>query len=154
MDYHRYLREVVGALESDPDFRQKLEKADEADIRSGKIADQLEFVSHHVRSKLDEIKRAELERLKHLVEQRRQLEENLVPDDPVHHHLDSSKNTFEVEDLKKLIAKTTADLAEADKLRREEFKQYELQKEFEKQQKLNSTNGEEKEKLEKMYKVS
>lgn len=33
MEYHRYLKEVVQALESDPDFRQKLEKADEADIR-------------------------------------------------------------------------------------------------------------------------
>lgn len=33
MEYHRYLKEVVNALESDPEFRKKLEKADEADIR-------------------------------------------------------------------------------------------------------------------------
>lgn len=33
MEYHRYLDEVVQALESDPEFRKKLEKADEADIR-------------------------------------------------------------------------------------------------------------------------
>lgn len=51
MEYHRYLKEVVKALESDPDFRQKLEKADESEIRSGKIADELQFVSHHVRTK-------------------------------------------------------------------------------------------------------
>lgn len=33
MEYHRYLKEVVQALESDPEFRAKLEKADEDDIR-------------------------------------------------------------------------------------------------------------------------
>lgn len=33
MEYHRYLKEVVQALESDADFRSKLEKANEADIR-------------------------------------------------------------------------------------------------------------------------
>lgn len=33
LEYHRYLKEVVDALESDADFRAKLEKADEADIR-------------------------------------------------------------------------------------------------------------------------
>lgn len=33
LEYHRYLKEVVEALESDADFRSKLEKADEKDIR-------------------------------------------------------------------------------------------------------------------------
>lgn len=51
MEYHRYLKEVVNALESDPDFRVKLEKADENEIKSGKIADELQFVSHHVRTR-------------------------------------------------------------------------------------------------------
>ena len=32
MEYHRYLKEVVQALESDPEFRAKLEKAEEHDI--------------------------------------------------------------------------------------------------------------------------
>lgn len=32
-EYHRYLQEVVQALESDPDFRERLEKADEDDVR-------------------------------------------------------------------------------------------------------------------------
>ncbi|EFA00695.1 nucleobindin-2 [Tribolium castaneum] len=152
MEYHRYLQEVVNALESDPQFRQKLEKADETDIRSGKIAEELEFVSHHVRSRLDEIKRVELVRLKELTEKKRQLQQNIDLEDPSHHHLDhSNPHTFEIDDLKKLIAKTTADLAEADKKRREEFKQYELQKEFEKQEKLNHTNGEDREKLEREF---
>lgn len=33
MEYHRYLQEVVQALESDPDFRERLEKANEDDVR-------------------------------------------------------------------------------------------------------------------------
>jgi nucleobindin len=33
LEYNRYLQEVVQALESDPKFREKLEKAEVADIR-------------------------------------------------------------------------------------------------------------------------
>ncbi|XP_060519773.1 nucleobindin-2 isoform X2 [Cylas formicarius] len=156
MEYHRYLKEVVNALESDPEFRKKLEKADETEIKSGKIAEELQFVSHHVRNRLDEIKRVELQRLKELMAKKMQFEQgdsNDIHEDPTHHHLDhSNPHTFEIEDLKKLIAKTTQDLAEADKKRREDFKQYEMEKEYQKIEKLNHTNGEEKEKLEKQYK--
>ncbi len=53
-------------MESDPEFRRKLEKADVEKIRDGTIANELEFVSHHIRSQLDDIKRRELERLRHL----------------------------------------------------------------------------------------
>lgn len=154
MEYSRYLKEVVNALESDADFRKKLEQANETDIKSGKIAEELEFVSRHVRTRLDEIKRIELERLKELTEQKRRLEDaNSIIDDPVHHHVDhTNPHTFEIDDLKKLIAKTTEDLAEADRKRKEEFKHYELEKEYRKQAKLNHTNIEEREKLEKEIK--
>jgi hypothetical protein len=33
VEYNRYLKEVVTALESDPEFKMKLEKAEESDIR-------------------------------------------------------------------------------------------------------------------------
>lgn len=33
VEYNRYLQEVVQLLESDPSFREKLEKADPEDIR-------------------------------------------------------------------------------------------------------------------------
>lgn len=40
-----------------------------------------------------------------------------------HEHIDhENEHTFEIEDLKKLILKTSQDLAEADKQRRDEFK--------------------------------
>lgn len=55
------------ALESDPEFRKKLNGASEDDIRSGNIAHELEYVDHNVRTKLDEIKREEIERLRHLI---------------------------------------------------------------------------------------
>ncbi|KAJ2954239.1 hypothetical protein O0L34_g2485 [Tuta absoluta] len=139
MEYHRYLKEVVQALESDPDFRERLEKADEDDVRSGKIAEQLDFVNHNVRTKLDEIKRRELERLRHLATKQFELTNELDQGGkvPTNEHLDHvNPHTFEIEDLKKLIHKTTADLEAADKQRKEQFKEYEMQKEYEKKQKL------------------
>ncbi|XP_013179245.1 PREDICTED: nucleobindin-2 isoform X1 [Papilio xuthus] len=142
MEYHRYLKEVVQALESDPDFRERLEKADEEDVRSGKIAEQLDFVNHNVRTKLDEIKRRELDRLRHLATKQFELTNELEINTgkiPSNEHLDhANPHTFEIEDLKKLIKKTTSDLEEADKQRKEKFKKYEMEKEFEKHQKLEA----------------
>lgn len=47
-----------------------------------------------------------------------------------------------------MIIKTGEDLAEADRRRREEFKEYELQKEFEKQEKLREMDEEHRKKYE------
>lgn len=137
-------------LESDKTFRQKLDNAEEADIRSGLIAQHLELVDHNVRTKLDELKRNELDRLRGLA---RTMFERTNEIDRGHlkiaEHLDhENEHTFEIEDLRKLIVKTGEDLAEADRLRREEFKEYELQKEFEKQEKLRNMSSEEKKKFE------
>lgn len=153
MEYHRYLRQVVNALESDPEFRKKLESAAEADIKSGKIAHELEFVDHNIRTRLDELKRTELQRLKDLVRQKEMMGNEI--DDGHHHHLDASNpHTFEINDLKNLILKTTSDLQEADRKRRDEFKEYELQKEYDKRVKLNHTEGDDRVKLEKEYQTN
>ncbi|XP_063228080.1 nucleobindin-2 isoform X2 [Bacillus rossius redtenbacheri] len=155
VEYDHYLKEVVSALESDPEFRAKLEKAEDVDIRSGKIAQELEFVSHNVRTKLDELKRQELERLRHLAKKEYELKNGMDTEHlkiAVPEHLDhANPHTFETEDLRKLIAKTSADLAEADRKRQEEFKQYEMQKEFEKQEALKTLDEENKKKLEEEY---
>ncbi|XP_053970813.1 nucleobindin-2 isoform X2 [Hylaeus volcanicus] len=150
MEYRRYLMEVVQVLESDPDFRAKLEKVDDADIRTGKIADQLQFLNHNVRSKLDEIKRKELERLRHLATKENDIKYGLDTEHlKIPEHLDYvNTRSFEVQDLRKLIAKTTKDLAEADRKRREEFKQHEMEKKFEEQEKLKHMNEIEKKKYE------
>jgi hypothetical protein len=156
LEYERYLKEVVSALETDPDFRAKLDKADEADIRSGKIAHELEYVNHNVRTKLDEIKRQEIERLRQLATKHYELSNNLDREHlKIAEHLDhENHHTFEIEDLRKLILKTSSDLAEADRKRREEFKQYELQKEFEKNEKLQTLDEENRKKYEDELKQS
>jgi hypothetical protein len=67
LEYHRYLREIVNVLETDPAFKQMIENASADDIKSGKIASHLELVNHNVRTKLDELKRKEIERLRQLI---------------------------------------------------------------------------------------
>ncbi|XP_035721862.1 nucleobindin-2-like [Vespa mandarinia] len=147
MEYHRYLKEVVDALESDPEFRSKLEKAQEEDIRTGKIAHELEFVNYKIRTRLDELKREELERLRHLAIKENQLNNGLdLKHLKIAEHLDhSNTRSFEINDLKKLIAKTTEDLAEADRRRRQQFKEYEMEKKFEQEQKIKAMDEKEKE---------
>jgi uncharacterized membrane protein len=67
-------------------------------------------VNHHVRTKLDEIKRTELERLRHLATKEYELRHGMdterlkIPPD----HIDySNHHTFEIEDLRRLILKVT-----------------------------------------------
>lgn len=84
-------------------------------LQSGKIAEELEYVNHKVRTKLDEIKRTELERLRHLANKQYELEnglnfshEKVGFGSPDKEHLDHlNPHTFEIEDLKKLIKKST-----------------------------------------------
>lgn len=105
---------MVNALESDKEFRKKLDSASEADIRSGKIAQELELVDHNVRSKLDELKRTELQRQSDLARQYYELSNDIDREHfKIPEHLDhENQHTFEIEDLKKLILKTSEDLAE------------------------------------------
>lgn len=93
LEYGRYLQQVVSALEADKDFSAKLENASVQDIKSGVIADQLHFVDHSVRSKLDELKRIEIERLHRLTMKEKALKERLE-----HGHVDTRNNphSFEV----------------------------------------------------------
>lgn len=150
IEYNKYLQEVVKILESDPSFREKLDKAEESDIRTGKIAQELEYVNHNVRSRLDELKRIELQRLRELATRQFELTNEIDRDHmKISEHVDhENQHTFEIEDLKKLILKTSQDLSENDRRRREEFKQYELQKEFEKQEKLRELDEEHRKKYE------
>ncbi|XP_078043705.1 nucleobindin 1 isoform X4 [Augochlora pura] len=150
MEYRRYLMEVVLVLESDPEFRAKVKEASQDDIRTGKIADQLQFVDHNIRTRLDEIKRKELERLRHLAIKENEIRNGLDIDHlKVADHIDhTNTRTFEINDLKKLMAKTSKDLAESDKQRREEFKKHEMEVRYNEQQKLEHMNEAERKKYE------
>merc|ERR1711942_79619 len=147
LEYDRYLREVVSILEEDEKFRQKLENTSIDDIKTGAIAHQLEYVSHHIRTKLDELKRREVGRLRDLARQRRTMDKVAADDKLFPNHLDhSNPHTFETEDLKRLIKEATRDLEEQDKVRKEEFKRYEMEKEHRKREELAKLSEEERKK--------
>jgi hypothetical protein len=78
-------------------------------LQNGKLADELEYVSHNVRTKLDELKRTELERLRHLAVREYELKNGIDPDHlKMGEHVDhTNPDTFEIYDLKKLIAKVS-----------------------------------------------
>ncbi|XP_050409127.1 nucleobindin-2 isoform X3 [Patella vulgata] len=159
LEYDRYLREVVSVLEEDDDFRKKLEAANVSEIKDGSIARNLEFVGNHIRTKLDEIKRREVERLQELARLKmRTMKGTQVLHNIAYHggaikdfkmpgHLDvMNPHSFEMKDLEHLIKKTTTDLEELDKQRREEFKEYEMEKQYEEKEKLSHLSPEEQKK--------
>ena len=71
----------------------------------------LEFLGHGVRTKLDEVKRQEMERLRHMAQKQFEAKEGI---DRKHfkipQHIDVKTANFDVSDLQKLIKQTTADL--------------------------------------------
>ena len=94
---------------------------------------------------MDEIKRKELERLRHLAIKQNEIQQGIdrkhikIPE-----HLEVRSPRFEIDDLKKLIKSTTLDLEEADKQRRDDFKKYEMEKKFEEEERLKHIENEEK----------
>lgn len=151
LEYHRYLKEVVNLLESDSKFKELIEKATPEDIKSGKIATQLQFVEHNVRSKLDELKRKEIDRMRELIGRKAKLR-NIRPHE-IHtllpKHIDHNNvETFEEKDLEALIKSASDDLEEHDRLRRAEFKQHEIEKEYDRRKHLEELSEEDRKKAE------
>ncbi|XP_012706149.2 nucleobindin-2a [Fundulus heteroclitus] len=158
LHYDRYLREVIDFLEKDQHFREKLHNTDMEDIKQGKLAQELDFVSHHVRTKLDELKRQEVNRLRTLIKAKQDLEGG--NDIAVDHqallkqfeHLNHmNPHTFEVEDLDRLIKSATSDLENFDKDRHEEFKKYEMMKEHDRREHLKTLDEDQRKKEEEHY---
>ncbi|XP_037675759.1 nucleobindin-1 isoform X1 [Choloepus didactylus] len=153
--YHRYLQEVINVLETDGHFREKLQAANAEDIKSGKLSRELDFVSHHVRTKLDELKRQEVSRLRMLLKAKMDAEQE--PNVQVDHlnllkqfeHLDpQNQHTFEARDLELLIQTATRDLAQYDAAHHEEFKRYEMLKEHKRRRYLESLGEEQRKEAE------
>ncbi|CAF2526100.1 unnamed protein product [Rotaria sp. Silwood2] len=165
LEYGRYLKEVVEILESDPEFKKKIENASTDDIRSGNIAEHLSLVQHHIRTQLDEAKQREMTRLRDFVGQKvRNLNERqrlelaragsngkLIKEFLPQHIDHKNSETFGQLDLERLIRHASKDLDELDRKREQQFKEYEMQKEFERRQKLSKLNIEERKKLEKLH---
>ncbi|KAK2853984.1 hypothetical protein Q5P01_006645 [Channa striata] len=159
LHYDRYLREVIDFLEKDQHFREKLHNTDMEDIKQGKLAKELDFVSHHVRTKLDELKRQEVNRLRTLIKAKQDIEGGNVDIAVDHQALlkqfeylnHMNPHTFEVDDLDRLIKSATNDLENYDKERHEEFKRYEMMKEHDRREHLKTLNEEERKKEEEHY---
>ncbi|XP_043981223.1 nucleobindin-2-like [Gambusia affinis] len=158
LHYDRYLREVIEYLEKDPHFREKLKNANMDDIKQGKLSKELDFVQHNFRSKLDELKREEMNRLRLLIKAKHDLREgngNTLDHQALlkqFEHLNHmNPHTFEVEDLDRLIQSATKDLENYDKERHDEFKRYEMTKEHERRERLKTMNEEDRKKEEQHY---
>ncbi|XP_020658605.2 nucleobindin-2 [Pogona vitticeps] len=145
--YDAYLRQVIDVLETDKHFREKLQTADIEEIKSGKLSKELDLVSHHVRTKLDELKRQEVARLRMLIKAKM----DSFHDSGIDHqallkqfeHLNhNNPHTFEAKDLDMLIRAATSDLENYDKARHEEFKKYEMMKEHERREYLKTLDEE------------
>ncbi|XP_033826566.1 nucleobindin-1 [Periophthalmus magnuspinnatus] len=150
--YDRYLREVIEVLETDSHFREKLQTANTEDIKSGRLSKELDLVGHHVRTRLDELKRQEVSRLRMLL--RAKLDSTNTQSLQMDHasllkqfeHLDPhNQNTFEAKDLELLISTATKDLENYDAERHEEFKRYEMLKEHERREYLKGLDQEKRE---------
>uniref|UniRef100_A0A673TQ15 EF-hand domain-containing protein n=1 Tax=Suricata suricatta TaxID=37032 RepID=A0A673TQ15_SURSU len=133
--YDEYLKQVIDVLETDNYFREKLQKADIEEIKSGRLSKELDLVSHHVRTKPDELKRQEVARLHTGIDHHALLKQF----DHLN-HLNPDK--FESTDLDMLIKAETSDLDHYDKTRHEEFKKYEMMKEHERREYLKTLNEE------------
>lgn len=107
-EYARYLKQVIEILEEDDDYVKKLMNATEDELRDGKIADDIEFVKHGVRMKLDELKRQEIERQRMI---RRQMNDHLngLKERESWNPLfdDENPNFFGAEDFRKLLNKVS-----------------------------------------------
>ncbi|XP_072298823.1 nucleobindin-1 [Eucyclogobius newberryi] len=150
--YDRYLREVIEVLETDSHFREKLQTANTEDIKSGRLSKELDLVGHHVRTRLDELKRQEVSRLRMLLRAKldstntQSLQMDYTSLLKQFEHLDPhNQNTFEAKDLELLISTATKDLENYDAERHEEFKRYEMLKEHERREYLKSLDLEKRE---------
>lgn len=145
--YDEYLKQVIDVLETDSHFREKLQKADIEEIKSGRLSRELDLVSHKVRTRLDELKRQEVSRLRMLIKAKL----DSLQDTGIDHHAllkqfehlnHQNPDKFEPTDLDMLIKAATNDLENYDKTRHDEFKRYEMMKEHERREYLKTLNEE------------
>ncbi|GLJ59587.1 hypothetical protein SUGI_1515280 [Cryptomeria japonica] len=159
LHYGKYLKEVVAALDKDQKFTETIKNMDAADIKSGKVAEQLKHVHEDVRKKLSELKYLEIKRLRDLATRKNEMEQygetyhgtdkrkwrtlgaslSQLPE-----HLGSHGTHFDANDLHKLMVSATNDLEKIDKQRQEDLKTYEMEKEWQFQERIKMMNETEK----------
>ncbi|XP_073460054.1 nucleobindin-2 isoform X1 [Aquarana catesbeiana] len=133
-----------------------MQTADIEDIKSGKISRELDLVGHHIRTKLDELKRQEVSRLRMLIKAKLSGPESSAIDRKAlikqFNHLNHmNPHSFEPQDLDMLIKAATKDLENFDKKRHDEYKRYEMMKEHERREHLKTLNEEQRKAEEAKY---
>jgi len=144
--YDEYLQKVIKVLEEDPDFREKMADVNFEQVKVATFSKELNNVAKHVRDKLDDIKRKEIDRIRKLLKAKTQMAEGkkinhkqLIND--MAGHLDHfNADSFQARDLERLIDQATKDLKEYDVERHEKFKEYEMQKALEEEMKMAKMN--------------
>lgn len=159
LHYGKYLKEVVAALDKDQKFTETIKNMDATDIKSGKVAEQLKHVHEDVRKKLSDLKYLEIKRLRDLATRKNEMEQygetyhgsdkrkwrtlgaslSQLPE-----HLGSHGTHFDENDLHKLMVSATNDLEKIDKQRQEDLKTYEMEKEWQFQERIKMMNETEK----------
>ncbi|CAH0386466.1 unnamed protein product [Bemisia tabaci] len=143
LEYRRYIQEVGSILLSDTDLREKLDILDNNDLSSGLIADELDKLKPELRSKLNEIKRAEIDRL---LSRWRDLAKITDREPKGIVHLDTKNpHSFEADDLRYLLKATVDDLNKLDQMRRQAFKNHEMKKKMEEEERINAMGSEQRE---------
>lgn len=102
--------QVVEILEEDDEFKKKLHNATEDEIKSGVIADHLDLISHKVRTKLDELKRMEIEYQRRLRRQEKDHFNGVNERNFWSPVFDENRETFESDDLRRLLHKVKYEL--------------------------------------------
>ena len=67
MFYDEYLQQVIKVLEEDPEFREKMANVNFEEVKVATFSKELNNVAKHVRDKLDDIKRKEIDRIRKLL---------------------------------------------------------------------------------------
>nr|CAB3264478.1 nucleobindin-2 [Phallusia mammillata] len=155
--YDQYLQKVVKLLESDEQFKKKMENADFDDIKEGRLSDEINKMPQSLRDKLNDLKKEEINRLRKIVHAKVDLEKGRrVQKTPylkqIANHLDhDNPHTFEASDLTNLIRAATSDLENYDQERHEEFKKYEMEKEARREAKMQKLDEQDRQKAREEY---
>jgi len=155
--YDEYLKAVITILEKDEDLREKMEAGDLSHLKISELTDfdEINELAQHLRDELDDLKRTEVERIRKLLKAQSRLNqgkkvnvEALVND--VAGHIDPENvENFSLKDLNRLIKSVAADMGNFDAKRHQQFKEYEMHKAMEREDKLEQMNAYEKAEFEK-----
>lgn len=167
LEYKRYLRDIGEVLSNDPYFASQYKEEDFFDsTKDGETAKYLQFVSQEIRTKLNELKRTELGRLRMLTRRlerfdlksleanKADMREGFDPRNMVAHVDHFNPEIFGQNDIKNLLKQTRKDLALIEKQKNEEFKIYEMKKEFLRRQRFKGVSPAQREEMERKLRES